>query len=48
MLNALRTMILTVPCLFVAVATSAAPDDLIYFHSFADTSCGKWMGLNTT
>ena len=43
-MNTGRAMLLATLCLFGVVATSAARDDLIVVHSFADTSCGKWVG----
>ncbi len=43
-MNTLRALLLATLCLFGVVATSAARDDLIAVHSFADTSCGTWVG----
>ena len=44
-MNTLRAILLAMLCLFGVVATSAArDDDLIAVHSFADTSCGTWVG----
>jgi len=43
-MNALRSILLVTLCLFGVVATSTARDDVLLTHSFADTSCGTWVG----